>query len=107
MHVDSAYFQKEEPFSLSYPMVSGYHHIDGCSRIDLPPHRAGGMSRARMSRRVRRGRPRRVPPVAEVVEVRPGEPLPEPVDRDNCPRCNVRFDIGCRHRRAPLSMGAW
>jgi hypothetical protein len=40
-------------------------------------------------------------------EVRPGDPLPEPVDRDNCPRCNVRFDIGCRHRRTPLSMGAW
>jgi hypothetical protein len=39
--------------------------------------------------------------------VRPGDPLPDPVDRDNCPRCNVRFDIGCRHRRAPLSMGAW
>jgi hypothetical protein len=41
------------------------------------------------------------------IEPRPDDPLPEPVDRDNCPRCATRFDIGCRHRRAPLSMGAW
>ncbi len=68
------------------------------------------MSLRRISQRARRGRPpRRDRAVVEevVAEVRPGDPLPEPVDRDNCPRCNTRFDIGCRHRRAPLSMGAW
>jgi hypothetical protein len=56
-----------------------------------------------------RSRPGRQQPrdFTEDIEVRPGDPLPEPVDRDNCPRCNVRFDIGCRHRRTPLSMGAW
>ena len=61
-----------------------------------------------MSHRRRRGRPPR--PVIEerdINEARPGDPLPDPVDRDNCPRCNVRFDIGCRHRRTPLSMGGW
>lgn len=63
------------------------------------------MSLRRLSQRRRRGRPPRDD--TDLAEVRPGDPLPEPVDRDNCPRCNVRFDIGCRHRRAPLSMGAW
>jgi hypothetical protein len=32
---------------------------------------------------------------------------PESVDRADCPRCGTRADIGCRHRRARLSMGAW
>jgi hypothetical protein len=66
------------------------------------------MSGRRMSQRRRAGRPpRRRQDHAVEVEARPGDPLPEPVDRDNCPRCNTRFDIGCRHRRVPLSMGAW
>lgn len=32
----------------------------------------------------------------------PPAPLPEPVDRDPCPRCGVRADFGCAHslRRA-------
>lgn len=29
-------------------------------------------------------------------------PLPPVVNRDPCPRCEVRADIGCRHSRAPL-----
>jgi hypothetical protein len=66
------------------------------------------MSLRRLSHRRRRGRPpQRDRDPEEEPEVRPGDPLPAPVDRDNCPRCNARFDIGCRHRRAPLSMGAW
>ena len=66
------------------------------------------MSLGRIAQRGRRGRPPRHDRfLPEVEEVRPGDPLPVPVDRDNCPRCNVRFDIGCRHRRARLSMGAW
>lgn len=31
-------------------------------------------------------------------------PLPQPVDRDPCPRCGVRHDVGCNHSRAPLGM---
>jgi hypothetical protein len=30
--------------------------------------------------------------------------LPPKVDRDPCPRCGVRHDIGCNHSRAPLGM---
>lgn len=26
------------------------------------------------------------------------------VDRDPCPRCGVRGDIGCHHNRAPMGM---
>lgn len=33
--------------------------------------------------------------------------LPPRIDREPCPRCGVRADIGCDHRRAPLSMGAF
>lgn len=29
------------------------------------------------------------------------------VDRDPCPRCGVRRDVGCAHGRAGLSMGAF
>jgi len=29
-------------------------------------------------------------------------PPTEPVDRDPCPRCGVRRDIGCGHSLAPL-----
>jgi hypothetical protein len=31
-------------------------------------------------------------------------PPTEPVDRDPCPRCGVRHDIGCHHSRAPIGM---
>lgn len=31
-------------------------------------------------------------------------PPTEPVDRDPCPRCGVRRDIGCGHSLAPLGM---
>lgn len=35
-------------------------------------------------------------------------PIPETrVDRDPCPRCGVRADIGCAHSRSRISMGAW
>jgi len=33
--------------------------------------------------------------------------LPPVVDRDPCPRCGTRRDIGCAHSAAPLSMGAF
>ena len=40
-----------------------------------------------------------------------GEPVEIPeaqfVDRDPCPRCAVRRDVGCHHSRAPLGMGAF
>lgn len=32
--------------------------------------------------------------------------LPPRVDRDPCPRCGVRGDIGCRHRVAPWGAAA-
>lgn len=32
----------------------------------------------------------------------PMEDLPPSVDRDPCPRCGVRADLGCRHRQVPL-----
>jgi hypothetical protein len=31
-------------------------------------------------------------------------PPTEPVDRDPCPRCGVRGDIGCGHSRVRLGM---
>jgi hypothetical protein len=30
--------------------------------------------------------------------------LPPRIERDPCPRCGVRRDIGCNHTRAPLGM---
>jgi DNA-binding MarR family transcriptional regulator len=42
---------------------------------------------------------------AALAESRRIEPSPEQfVDRDSCPRCGVRADIGCRHSRAPIGM---
>jgi hypothetical protein len=29
------------------------------------------------------------------------------VNRDPCPRCGVRADLGCRHSHNPISMGAF
>ena len=34
----------------------------------------------------------------------PASMLPTPVDRDPCPRCGVRRDIGCHHSLAPLGI---
>ena len=31
---------------------------------------------------------------------RPVGPVPEPIDRDPCPMCGTRGDIGCQHQRA-------
>jgi hypothetical protein len=105
--VDSAYHKEEPSFPVPRSVVDGYHHYDVIDRDALPTRGLGGMSLRRLSQRKRRGRPPRVDDERSENEVRPGDPLPDPVDRDNCPRCNTRFDIGCRHRRAPLSMGAW
>lgn len=47
-----------------------------------------------------RGSPAAKAPVRErrtMAEKR--EQAPAPVDRDPCPRCGVRGDIGCSHRR--------
>ena len=107
LHVDSAYSQREPFLPLQRSMVNRYHHYDVDCRDAVASSRAVRVSLRRISQRQRRGRPpRRKADQALEAEV-PGDPLPEPVDRDNCPRCNVRFDIGCRHRRTPLSMGAW
>jgi hypothetical protein len=53
----------------------------------------------------------RTPSPRHVVRPRvQAEPEPSPsrfVDRDPCPRCRVRRDVGCQHTRAPISMGAF
>lgn len=67
----------------------------------------GAQDRPRRPRRRYRSGSSRGRVEASGIEARPGDPLPDPVDRDPCPRCNIRADIGCRHRRAPLSMGGW
>lgn len=37
-------------------------------------------------------------------EVRVFDSLPPRVNRDPCPRCGVRADIGCGHTQAPIGM---
>jgi hypothetical protein len=39
----------------------------------------------------------------ELPEPKLAEPLPPPVYREPCPRCEVRADIGCRHQPRPFS----
>lgn len=56
----------------------------------LPPYGSG--------RRI--GNPRRKSPT-EADDARSAMPR---VDRDPCPRCGVRHDVGCNHSRAPLGM---
>jgi len=41
---------------------------------------------------------------AGIRRAEPVIPLAPPVDRDPCPRCGTRHDIGCRHSRAPVGM---
>lgn len=55
----------------------------------LPPYRSDG------PRKIKRR------PLHELNEDRDSQPR---VDRDPCPRCGVRGDIGCGHSRAPLGM---
>jgi len=46
----------------------------------------------------RRGRPPKIWPDDDG----PGpmqKPLAQPVNRDACPRCGARGDLGCKHRR--------
>jgi hypothetical protein len=70
---------------------------------------AEGVQRPAIWRRLRAGgiidpirtgvrkHPARIPLIANDI-------TPERVDRDGCPRCGVRADIGCKHNRAPLGM---
>ena len=37
-------------------------------------------------------------PGYHLAERGPGGPVPEPIDRDPCPMCGIRGDIGCKHR---------
>lgn len=47
-------------------------------------------------------RKRREKPVVAVTEV-----LPPIVNRDPCPRCGIRADIGCAHNASRITMGAF
>lgn len=55
----------------------------------LPPYRT--RSGIRRNRR----------PFSEINKEREAQPR---VDRDPCPRCGVRRDVGCGHSQAPLGM---
>lgn len=59
----------------------------------LPPYKSSEAHRKRAKKRTQ----------AEIVNDIDAA-LPPAVDRDPCPRCGVRRDIGCSHSRAPIGM---
>lgn len=62
--------------------------------------RAGGVLPGYRSKNVQRfQRPRR-----KHSDIRDEKMAAPRVDRDACPRCGVRADIGCKHSRAPVGM---
>lgn len=77
--------EKEEAvreFMASYP--NGWRGLLPQMHANIAGRRAAGLSSADTGRRFTDDQPR--------------------VDRDPCPRCGVRHDIGCGHSRAPLGM---
>lgn len=54
-----------------------------------------------------RGGERRLPAVPVAKRPVAAEMMPPVVNRDPCPRCGTRADIGCTHSPAPVSMGAF
>lgn len=101
----TSYRKRSHPWDAASDNELRQHWREGLTAGEIAEKMEGRTRNAILGRANRLGLARRGNPVTKRPGRKPGQPtepkqapLTEPVNRDPCPRCGVRGEIGCEHR---------